>query len=106
MQSRVESVSRVVEYTTLHYTTLLYHHTHSFMYFISRITHPHTGVVDSEDVPLNLSREHLQDSQLIRRVSNVITKRILKSLADEAATDRGKFETFYKEFGGFLKEGE
>jgi HSP90 family molecular chaperone len=39
-------------------------------------------VVDSEDVPLNLSREHLQDSQLIRRVSNVLTKRVLRFLEE------------------------
>lgn len=63
------------------------------------------GVVDSEDIPLNLSREHLQDSHLIRRVSSTITKRILKTLDDEKTNNRAKYETFFKEFGGFLKEG-
>ena len=42
------------------------------------------GVVDSEDVPLNLSREHLQDSALIKRLSGVLTRRILKFLEKEA----------------------
>lgn len=42
------------------------------------------GVVDSEDVPLNLSREHLQDSALIKRLSGVITRRIIKFLEKEA----------------------
>src|SRR5690242_5459729 len=41
------------------------------------------GVVDSEDVPLNLSREHLQDSALIKRLSGVLTRRILKFLEKE-----------------------
>jgi HSP90 family molecular chaperone len=63
------------------------------------------GVVDSEDIPLNLSREHLQDSQLIRRVSSVLTKRVLKFLEDKCKNDRQRFEKFYSEFGGFLKEG-
>lgn len=63
------------------------------------------GVVDSEDIPLNLSREHLQDSQLIKRVSNVITKRVLKHFEDELKADRSRFEQFFGEFGNFLKEG-
>jgi TNF receptor-associated protein 1 len=36
------------------------------------------GVVDSEDVPLSVSREHLQDQKVIQRISNVVTKRLLK----------------------------
>lgn len=63
------------------------------------------GVVDSEDIPLNLSREHLQDSSLIRRINNVLTKRILKWLDEEARADPKKYETFWNEFGPFLKEG-
>ena len=40
------------------------------------------GVVDSEDLPLNISREGMQDSALLRKISNVITKRLLKHFAD------------------------
>jgi HSP90 family molecular chaperone len=64
------------------------------------------GVVDSEDVPLNLSREHLQDSALIKRLSGVLTKRILKFIEKEAKDNKEKFEKkFYGEFSTFLKEG-
>eukprot|EP01123_Difflugia_compressa_P008299 TRINITY_DN2433_c1_g8_i1.p1 TRINITY_DN2433_c1_g8~~TRINITY_DN2433_c1_g8_i1.p1 ORF type:complete len:819 (+),score=177.05 TRINITY_DN2433_c1_g8_i1:122-2458(+) len=63
------------------------------------------GVVDSEDVPLNLSREHLQDSALIKRLSGVLTKRILKFLEKEAKDGKEKFSRFYAEFSQFLKEG-
>lgn len=61
-------------------------------------------MVDSEDVPLNLSREHLQDSTLLQRLSNVLTKKLLKSLDEEATKDQEKYEKFFKEFGHFLKE--
>jgi len=63
------------------------------------------GVVDSEDVPLNLSREHLQDTALIRRLNAVLTKRILKFLAEEAQRDVEKYNNFFSEFGNFIKEG-
>jgi len=63
------------------------------------------GVVDSEDIPLNLSREHLQDSALIRRISNVLTKRALKWLDEEAKKDPVKYSDFWEEFGSFLREG-
>jgi len=62
------------------------------------------GVVDSEDIPLNLSREHLQDSALIARLNNVITKKILKWF-DEESKDVEKYNKFVQEFGMFLKEG-
>jgi len=64
------------------------------------------GVVDSEDVPLNLSREHLQDSALIKRLSGVLTKRFIKQLDKESKDDKDKYEKkFYAEFANFLKEG-
>ncbi|KAM9965937.1 hypothetical protein ACTFIR_006120 [Dictyostelium discoideum] len=63
------------------------------------------GVVDSEDIPLNVSREHLQDNGLIQRISSVLVKRILKHLNDEAKSDPEKFNVFMTEFGGFFKEG-
>jgi TNF receptor-associated protein 1 len=64
------------------------------------------GVVDCEDVSLHLSREHFQDSDLIKRLGNVVTGRILKLFQDEAAADPAKYNgKFWKEFGSFVKEG-
>lgn len=63
------------------------------------------GVVDSEDVPLNISREHLQDSALIKRLSGVLTRRLVKFFEKEMKTNPEKYDKFYSEFGQFLKEG-
>ncbi|KAJ9443965.1 TNF receptor-associated protein 1-like protein [Diplonema papillatum] len=63
------------------------------------------GVVDSEDIPLNLSREMTQDSALMRKLSSVITKKILKWLHDEAVKDPEGYAQFFEHFGQFLKEG-
>lgn len=63
------------------------------------------GVVDSEDVPLNLSREHLQDSTLIKRLSNVLTRRVLKFFDEQSKKDEEKYMKFYNEFNQFLKQG-
>ena len=62
------------------------------------------GVIDCEGIPLNLSREHLQDSSLVARVSAVISRRILKFLADEAKRDPAEYDNFFSEFGQFLKD--
>ncbi len=42
------------------------------------------GVVDCEDLPLNISRENYQDSQLIAKLRNIVTKRVLKMISEEA----------------------
>ena len=63
------------------------------------------GVVDSEDLPLNISRETMQDRALIEKLGGVITKRFLKFLGDEAKSRPEKFAEFYREFGFYLKEG-
>jgi len=63
------------------------------------------GVVDSEDLPLNISRETMQDRALIEKLGKVITTRFLKFLADEAKNRPDDFDKFYAEFGIFLKEG-
>ncbi|MGC1481297.1 MAG: molecular chaperone HtpG [Chthoniobacterales bacterium] len=63
------------------------------------------GVVDSEDLPLNISRETMQDSALLQKLNKVLTTRFLKFLDDEAKGDPDKFAAFFKEFGHFLKEG-
>lgn len=63
------------------------------------------GVVDSEDIPLNLSRELLQNSALIAKLRNVLTNRVLRFLQERATKESGEFEKFYKDYGIFLKEG-
>ena len=63
------------------------------------------GVVDSEDLPLNISRETMQDKALVEKLNRVITKRFLKFLDEEARNRPDAYTEFYKEFGPFLKEG-
>lgn len=63
------------------------------------------GVIDSDDLPLNISRETMQDSALIRKLSRVITKRFLKFLNEEAGKDEEKYRKFFERFGRFIKEG-
>ena len=63
------------------------------------------GVVDSEDLPLNISREHLQDSPLIQKIKSVLVKRIVKFFADMMKQDREKYISFYDKFNKFIKEG-
>jgi TNF receptor-associated protein 1 len=63
------------------------------------------GVVDSEDLPLNISRETMQDKSLLDKLNKVITKRFLKFLEEEAKNRAEAYAEFYKEFGVFLKEG-
>ncbi len=63
------------------------------------------GVVDSEDLPLNISRETMQDSALLQKLNKVLTTRFLKFLDEEANGSPDKFAEFFKEFGHFLKEG-
>jgi TNF receptor-associated protein 1 len=48
------------------------------------------GVIDCADIPLSISREHMQDSALISRIKTVMTNRIIRWLADEAKRDDGK----------------
>jgi TNF receptor-associated protein 1 len=63
------------------------------------------GIVDSEDIPLNISRETMQDSALLRKLNEVLTKRVLKWLEEEAKADPEKYDRFYAEHGHCLKEG-
>lgn len=63
------------------------------------------GVIDSEDLPLNISRETMQDKALLDKLGKVITKRFLKLLEEEAAQRADAYNEFYREFGIFLKEG-
>ena len=63
------------------------------------------GVVDSEDLPLNISRQSLQDNAMVHKLRKVVTKRVIKFLAEEAKRDGDKYLTFWKTFGLFIKEG-
>ncbi len=63
------------------------------------------GVVDSSDLPLNVSRELLQNNRQIEIISNSITKKILDTLADMKKNDNDNYIIFFNEFGRVLKEG-
>ncbi len=63
------------------------------------------GVIDSEDLPLNISRETMQDTALIQKLSRVITKRYIKFLANEAKKRPDAYQEFFKNFGIYIKEG-
>jgi molecular chaperone HtpG len=63
------------------------------------------GVVDSEDLPLNVSRETVQASGLMPRLKKVLTGQVLKELENLAKTDPEKYNAFWQEFGGYLKHG-
>lgn len=56
------------------------------------------GVVDCEDLPLNISRENYQDSSLMAKLKNVLTRRTLKLLDDEAKKDPEKYNKWYNDF--------
>jgi TNF receptor-associated protein 1 len=63
------------------------------------------GVVDSEDLPLNISRETMQDTSLMQKLNRALTGRFLKFLEEQAEKDVPGYEKFYLEYQRFLKEG-
>jgi molecular chaperone HtpG len=63
------------------------------------------GVIDSADLPLNVSREILQESKDIEAMRAGNVKRVLSMIEDLAENDKEKFATFWKEFGRVIKEG-
>jgi len=63
------------------------------------------GVVDSDDLPLNISRQALQDSTLVNKIKKVITTRFLKFLDEQAKADPKQYGEFWRAFGIYLKEG-
>ena len=63
------------------------------------------GVIDSSDLPLNISRELLQGSRVVDSIRTSAVKKVLKLLAELAESDPGKYATFWSEFGEVLKEG-
>ena len=63
------------------------------------------GVIDSADLPLNVSRELLQGSRVVDRIRSSAVKKVLQLLKDLAEKEPDKYATFTKEFGAVLKEG-
>ena len=63
------------------------------------------GVIDSADLPLNISRESMQDSALVRKLNEVLTKRYLKFLDKQSGADPEGYREFHDRFSRFLKEG-
>ncbi|MCS6898721.1 MAG: molecular chaperone HtpG [Myxococcales bacterium] len=63
------------------------------------------GVIDSDDLPLNVSREMLQDSSIIRTIRKQVIKKTLDLLEDLAKEQPGSYATFWDQFGAVLKEG-
>jgi molecular chaperone HtpG len=63
------------------------------------------GVVDSEDLPLNVSREMLQEHQSLAAIRRQLTRKVLKQLEEEAKERPESYEKIWNEFGVFLKEG-
>ena len=63
------------------------------------------GVVDSEDLPLNISRETMQDTSLMQKLNKVLTGRFLRFLDEQSEKEADAYEKFYAEYQRFLKEG-
>jgi len=63
------------------------------------------GIIDSEDLPLNISRETLQHNNVLRKINSSITKKVLGELKDKAKKEPEEFAKFWDNFGSVLKEG-
>lgn len=63
------------------------------------------GLIDSNDLPLNVSREILQDNKITQSLRNACTKRVLQMLEKLAKDDKEQYQQFWSEFGLVLKEG-
>ena len=63
------------------------------------------GVVDSEDLPLNVSRETIQSTGLMAGLKKVLTNQVIKDLEALAGKESEKYQEFWQEFGGYLKQG-
>jgi molecular chaperone HtpG len=63
------------------------------------------GVVDSEDLPLNVSRETVQSSGLMPKLKKVLTGQVMRELENIAKNNAEKYQTFWQEFGVYFKQG-
>ena len=63
------------------------------------------GVIDSEELPLNISRETMQDSALVSKLNKVVTSRFIKFLDGQSTSEPEKFKEFWEKFNFYIKEG-
>ncbi|CAE7768167.1 htpG [Symbiodinium microadriaticum] len=63
------------------------------------------GVVDSEDLPLSIAREKAQDTLLLKKIKDVLTRKVLRFLAERQKREPEAYDDWYKEFHSFIKEG-
>ena len=63
------------------------------------------GVIDSEDLPLNISRETLQNNLVLEKIRKSLVKKVLGELKTKASSDKKSYDDFWKNFGEVLKEG-
>jgi HSP90 family molecular chaperone len=63
------------------------------------------GVVDSEDIPINVSRETIQSNKVVTQIRKILTGKVLDKLADLAEKEPDQYLTFWNTYGDFLKEG-
>jgi molecular chaperone HtpG len=63
------------------------------------------GVVDSEDLPLNISRETIQSNRVMQQIKKVVTSKLIDQLKTTAAEKPEVYQKFWNEFGMFIKEG-
>ena len=63
------------------------------------------GVVDSEDLPLNVSRESIQNNRAMAKLKSTLTHKLIGELAELGEKDAAKYAQFWKEFGLYIKEG-
>ncbi len=63
------------------------------------------GVVESDDIPLNISRETIQANRTILKMRDLLVKKFLRELIDLSEKEGDKYKKFWKEFGDFIKEG-
>ena len=63
------------------------------------------GIVDSEDIPLNVSRETVQATKIMRQLGRTVRKRVLRELSNMADNEPEKFKAFWQQYGRTLKEG-
>lgn len=63
------------------------------------------GVIDSKDLPLNVSREILQSNAVMAKIKNASVKKVLSELGKLAQNDKDKYDLFFAQFGNVLKEG-
>ena len=63
------------------------------------------GVIDSEDLPLNVSREMLQNNSVLTKIRTGLTGRVIRELESKAEKDPDAYNVFWENFGGVLKEG-